>query len=322
MDNSDENIVEIRELIVIYRSAEETTTNYNKRVIAIRGLEFSIKKQTLTAIVGESGSGKTTLLRTIAGLLRPTFGTVVVLGRNLNLMSDEELSSFRSRHISFLHQFSFRNLLFSLNVRENVELPLLIRGIPRQERIRKVKEILKVFEVSHLEKRKVFRLSVGESQLVALLTSVISQPQLLLADEPTGNIDKENGEIIIENLRHLVSDYGTTVCIATHDVNIVRKSHFMLRLRKGLLEGASEDLHATQLNEDTLRSLMTTEFMYLPVDHLGNIRFPPALLKKVGITNKVYVRIHGSSLEIASNPKLFLKTDKKSDEALEKIENE
>lgn len=200
-------------------------------VEALRGIDLSIYPGEFTAIVGPSGSGKTTFLNLISGLDRPTAGQVWIKGRLLAEMSDKELSDFRRDNLGFI--FQAYNLIPVLTVEENVEYIMLLQGVPKEERRRRVRQILKEVGLEGFEKRRPPQLSGGQQQRVAVARAMVSNPSLILADEPTANLDSETGGGLLDMMRELNVKTGMTFIFSTHDENVMRRARRLIVLKDG-----------------------------------------------------------------------------------------
>lgn len=202
---------------------------------AINDVTLDIWPQRMTAIVGRSGSGKTTLLNLIAGLDKPTQGTVWVLGRNLSQLDERELLALRLHKLGFIFQ-SF-GLMPLLSARENVGVPLRMRGLPPDEREARVDEALAWVGLSDRAHHRPYELSGGEQQRVAIARALAEDPELVLADEPTGQLDTRTGRRILDLLRRLVEERGVTLLIVTHDPQVMAEADIVHELRDGRLVG-------------------------------------------------------------------------------------
>jgi len=200
-------------------------------VEAIDQIDLKIQSGEFTAIVGPSGSGKTTLLNIISGLDSPTSGEVWLKDVLLSDMSGRELSDFRRDHIGFV--FQAYNLIPVLTVRENVEYIMLLQGVPKEERHRRVMEILKDIGLEGYEKRKPTRLSGGQQQRVAVARAMVSRPSLILADEPTANLDSKTGTALLDMMAELNQKTGMTFIFSTHDEMVIRKARRLVTLHDG-----------------------------------------------------------------------------------------
>ena len=202
-----------------------------EEVKAVRGVSMTIERGEFTALAGPSGSGKTTLLNLIGGLTRPTRGRVFVAGRDLSTMSNRELARLRLEQVGFI--FQAYNLLPVLTAMENAEFPLLLKGVEEKERYRRVKEIFERTGLGGLEDRRPGKLSGGQQQRVAVVRAVVGEPALVLADEPTANLDSAASEGLIDLMLELNRELGTTFVFATHDARVMARSRRLVRLIDG-----------------------------------------------------------------------------------------
>lgn len=200
-------------------------------VDALRGVDLKIRSGEFTAIVGPSGSGKTTLLNIISGLDRATEGRVWLKGKLLSEMKARELSDFRRDNIGFI--FQAYNLIPVLTVEENIEYVMLLQGVPKKPRHERVVKILEEVGLEGLEKRRPPQLSGGQQQRVAIARAMVSQPALILADEPTANLDSHTGGRLVDMMRELNERTGMTFVFSTHDPTVMRKARRLVVLRDG-----------------------------------------------------------------------------------------
>ena len=212
---------------------DEVTKRFagKRDVSALRGVTLAIDKGEMVSIVGPSGSGKSTLLNLIGGLDRPTSGEVRVDGKALGGLSDDQLTAVRRDTIGFI--FQFFNLLPTLSCLENVGLPLHLRGWARARVQERATELLTLVQLSHRLHHLPEELSGGERQRVAIARALSIYPPVLLADEPTGNLDTHTGEEILTLIRDLHARLGSTVVIVTHDMNVARSCSRTITLRDG-----------------------------------------------------------------------------------------
>ncbi|MEM0381232.1 MAG: ABC transporter ATP-binding protein [Nitrososphaerota archaeon] len=201
---------------------------------ALRGLTLSVKSGEMVSIMGPSGSGKSTLLHIAGTLDRPTKGRVSIYGIDTSRLDDSKLSEIRNRFIGFV--FQSYNLINRLSALNNVSLPLAVRGVPLQERQAAALEALKLVGLEHFANKKPTELSGGEQQRVAIARGLVGRPRILLADEPTGNLDTKNAVAIMEILRNINKTLGTTIVIVTHNPEIAEKCDRIVRLRDGRVE--------------------------------------------------------------------------------------
>ena len=214
-------------------------------VPVLDGLTLSVDEGDFIALMGPSGSGKTTLLNLIAGIDQPTRGRIVIDGTDIAKISQTELARWRSRTVGFI--FQLYNLLPVLTAFENVELPLLLTPLKKAERRRHVETALNIVGLADRMDHYPRQLSGGQEQRVAIARAVVSDPAILVADEPTGDLDAASGEEILTLLNRLNEEFGKTIVMVTHDPKAAGRAHRMVHLDKGIL-------HADELTETgTLR---------------------------------------------------------------------
>jgi len=200
-------------------------------VEAVRGVDLVIQAGEFSAIVGPSGSGKTTLLNIISGLDKATEGQVWFKGRKLSEMKSGELSDLRRDHIGFI--FQAYNLIPVLTVEENIEYIMLLQGIPKEERHRRVLDILHTIGLEGFEDRRPPQISGGQQQRVAVARAMVSKPALILADEPTANLDSKTGESLLDMMRTMNATTGMTFVFSTHDPMVMEKARRLITVRDG-----------------------------------------------------------------------------------------
>jgi len=222
-----EPIVDVRSVSKVYRDG-------SVEVHALCGVSFQVEPRTTVAIMGPSGSGKTTLLNIAAGLDSPSGGEVIVAGQNMGALDAKSATVFRRRHIGFV--FQFFNLLPTMSARDNVGLPLLADGVPRKEIERRVAGALEEVKLGHRADHRPHQMSGGEQQRVAIARAIVIRPKLLLADEPTGNLDSKSGAEILGLFRRCVLEHGLSVVIVTHSDAVAQASDRALVIRDGRLE--------------------------------------------------------------------------------------
>ncbi len=199
-------------------------------VHALRGVSLEIAKGEYLAIVGPSGCGKSSLLNLLGAIDAPTSGTVEIEGRNVGTLGDREVTEFRLKHIGFVFQRFY--LLPILTARENVELPMAEAGVPPAERRRRSAELLRYVDLGDRARHRPSQLSGGEQQRVAIARAIANRPSLLLADEPTGELDARTGQEIVSLFGRL-NDDGTTVVVVTHDESLARAARRVVHMRDG-----------------------------------------------------------------------------------------
>jgi len=201
---------------------------------ALQSVDISIGYNEVAAIVGPSGSGKSTLLHLIGGLDRPTSGVVDVDGINLSELSENELADYRSKKVGFV--FQFFNLIPYLSAVENLELSMSIARIGKKERRVKALELLKKFGLEPLAKKKPTELSGGEQQRTAIARALVNNPSLVLADEPTGNLDSSSSLVVMDVFRELIEERNVSVVMVTHNLELMKYCDRIIKLRDGKLE--------------------------------------------------------------------------------------
>ncbi len=206
-------------------------TQEAEEVHAVRGVDLAVASGEFTALAGPSGSGKTTLLNLIGGLTRPTRGDVFVAGKALGGLSNRELALLRLSQVGFV--FQAYNLLPVLSAFENAEFPMLLQGVPPDERRKRVDELFRRTGMEGLEDRRPGKLSGGQQQRVAVVRAVASRPALVLADEPTANLDSATSDALLDVMDELNRDLGVTFVFATHDARVMERSRRLIRMVDG-----------------------------------------------------------------------------------------
>jgi len=205
---------------------------------ALRGVSMHIYSGELLAIVGPSGSGKSTLLQIVGGLDRPTKGKVVVDGVDISELNGNELAEYRNKKIGFV--FQFFNLIQYLKAVENVELPLAIAGVGAKTRRSRALELLGLFGLGDKVMKRPSELSGGEQQRVAIARSLVCEPRLILADEPTGNIDTQSSMVVVDAFRKLVDEKNVAIAMVTHNLELTKVCDRTIKLRDGQIVDAGE----------------------------------------------------------------------------------
>jgi putative ABC transport system ATP-binding protein len=219
-------MVDVRNVRKVYRrDAEELTV--------LDGISLTVPEGEFVALMGPSGSGKTTLLNLIAGIDRPTSGEVIVAGTDVAKLSESELARWRSTSVGFI--FQFYNLIPVLSARENVELPLLLTSLSKRERKERALTALKVVGLADRSEHYPRQLSGGQEQRVAIARAIVADPKVLVADEPTGDLDAKSAEEILALLETLNRDFHKTIVMVTHDPRAAHRAHVQRHLEKGVL---------------------------------------------------------------------------------------
>ena len=256
--------IECRDLFKIYKRAE-------LEVVALRGLDLDVETGELIAIIGASGSGKSTLMNVLAGLDRPSAGQVRVGSRDLLDISERELVMYRRLDVGFVWQATGRNLVPYLNVIDNIELPMAMAGTSTSERRNWSTELLSSLGLGDKAKRLPFQLSGGEQQRVAIAVALANRPALLLADEPTGELDPQTAGQVFEMLRELNRTYHVTVVMVTHYPGVAHFVDRVVNIRDGRISSESYSSPTFQRAGDRV------EEEFLVVDRAGRIQLPQEL---------------------------------------------
>jgi putative ABC transport system ATP-binding protein len=219
-------MVDVKDVRKVYRRGAE-------ELVVLDGLNLDVEEGDFAVLMGPSGSGKTTLLNLIAGIDKPTSGDVVVAGTNVARLSETELAEYRSHNVGFI--FQFYNLIPVLNATENVELPLLLTHLSKKERRERALTALKVVGLADRATHYPRQLSGGQEQRVAIARAVVTDPKILVADEPTGDLDATSAEEILQLMETLNREYKKTIVMVTHDPRAAERAHTQHHLEKGVL---------------------------------------------------------------------------------------
>ena len=219
-----DRVIEVKSLYKLYRVGDEV-------VRALDGVEFEIFKGEFCAIVGTSGSGKSTLLNMLAGLEKPTRGSVVIAGQHIENLTEEQLVRFRRENVGFIFQ-SF-HLLGTMNAVENVALPLSFRGVPRDVRMRKADKMLDLVKLKKHKKHLPNQMSGGQQQRVGVARALVVDPKIIFADEPTGNLDSHTSEEVMRLMQQVVREQKKTLVMVTHDSHLATYADRVFHIRDG-----------------------------------------------------------------------------------------
>lgn len=223
-DTNKKTVISVKDLYKIYRVGES-------KVRALNGVSFTIEKGEFCAIVGTSGSGKSTLLNMLAGLEKPTKGEIVIVGEHMETKNENQLVKFRREHIGFIFQ-SF-NLLASMNAIENVAMPLTFQGVSKEKRIKKAEEVLELVGLSKHKKHKPTQMSGGQQQRVGIARALVVQPEIIFADEPTGNLDSKTSAEVMALIKKIIREKNQTLVMVTHDDHLASFADRIFRISDG-----------------------------------------------------------------------------------------
>jgi putative ABC transport system ATP-binding protein len=222
------------ETLVKLRNVEKIFHRGSEDIRVLSDLDLEIASGEFLALMGPSGSGKSTLLNLLAGLDRPSSGTIEVAGERIDNLGRAQLAHWRARHVGFV--FQFYNLLPVLSAERNVELPLLLTNLSGSERKRHVATALEIVGLSHRAKHTPRTLSGGEQQRVGIARAIVTDPTLILADEPTGDLDRKTGNGILDLMQSLNREHGKTIIMVTHDPHAAERAKRTVDLDKGMLQ--------------------------------------------------------------------------------------
>jgi ABC-type lipoprotein export system ATPase subunit len=262
-------------------------------VVALRGLDLKVRRGELMAIVGASGSGKTTLLNILAGLDVPSAGRALVGGRNLLNMTAADLVTYRRKEVGFVWQQTARNLVPYLSAVQNVELPMILEGVDPGPARGRSRELLEMVGLAHRFDAKPDRLSGGEQQRVAIAVSLANDPPLVLADEPTGELDSQTAAEIFAVLRALNQELGVTIVIVTHDPAIANQIDRVVAIRDGRISTESFRRIAFQGRE-----AYVYHDEYAVVDRSGRLQIPKEYLERLDVRERARLRLQADRVEV------------------------
>lgn len=217
-------VIKVEDLYKIYRVGES-------KVRALNGVSFTIEKGEFCAIVGTSGSGKSTLLNMLAGLEKPTKGEIVIAGEHMETKNENQLVKFRREHIGFIFQ-SF-NLLPAMNALENVAMPLTFQGMAKDKRLKMAEEVLELVGLSKHKNHKPTQMSGGQQQRVGIARALVVQPEIIFADEPTGNLDSKTSAEVMTLIKKIIREKNQTLVMVTHDDHLASFADRIFRISDG-----------------------------------------------------------------------------------------
>ena len=288
MDNSP--YVMCEDLFKIYKIAD-------LEVVALRGLDLAVQNGEVVAIVGASGSGKSTLLNILAGYDAPSAGRVSVGGKDLLQMSSREVEEYRRIDVGFIWQQTSRNMFPYLTAMENVTLPMMLTNTPGKERSERARDLLELVGLGHRLDHTPEKLSGGEQQRVAIAVALANKPPLLLADEPTGELDDATAAEILDLFGSVNQDMGTTILIVTHDPDIAYKVGRVVMIRDGKMSTEIRRKVTFERIQSEADSDATLEEFVL-VDASGRIQIPQDYLDQIKIGERARVQIEDGTVTL------------------------
>lgn len=290
LDIPEDVMIECDGLVKIYKTKDI-------EVLALQGLDLTVKRGELMAIIGNSGSGKSTFLNMIGGLDRPSAGKLYVDGKNLFQMTEDELVEYKRSTVGFVWQNNARNLLPYLTAWENVMTPMLFQknAMSESDKKKRAEELLELVGLSERKNNKLSQLSGGEQQRVAIAIALANNPKLLLADEPTGAVDRKTADDILDMFRKLNEQLGLTIVIVTHDKELASKVNRVISIRDG--KTSSERIMKSEYKKrlediDINWEEEPAQEEFVVLDRAGRIQIPSELLKEMGVDgNKVKLEL-------------------------------
>ncbi len=274
-------------------------------VMALQGLDLTVKRGELVGVVGASGSGKTTLMNVLGGLARPSAGQVIIDGKNLLKLSTRELTAYRQVEVGFVWQQGSRNLIPYLSALDNIKLPMTLAGAAGTQIDKRARQLMDLVDLADRYDHKPIQLSGGEQQRVAIAVALANQPKLLLADEPTGELDSTTSDQVYDLFKRLNKDLGLTICIVSHDPDIKEHVGRVIAIRDGKL--ASETVRRQRKSvslrspglEQTVDELWEDHFEELIVlDSAGRLQIPKQFREDLGFQNRVEMEVTEDSIVI------------------------
>jgi len=276
-ENKDDRlIIKCDNLVKIYKTRDS-------EVMALQGLDMNVEKEELMAIVGKSGSGKSTFLNMVGGLDKPSAGRLFVDGKDLFKMSNKDLIEYKKRTVGFVWQNNARNLFPYLNALQNIQVPMVFTS--NRKRKEEAQKLLEMVGLGHKKYSRLGELSGGEQQRVAIAIALANNPKVLLADEPTGSVDVQTSNYILDVFRELNRNLKTTIIIVTHDMGLAKKVNRVVSIQDGKI---SSEMHARSSYKSDLDNVTGFEEdhdEFAVLDRAGRLQLPNEMLEKMGVKN-------------------------------------
>ena len=277
----DDVIILCDELVKIYMSD-------GLKVMALQGLDLEVRRGEMLAIIGKSGSGKSTLLNMIGGLENPTAGRLVICGKDMATYTDKELTAYRKKTVGFVWQKSSRNLFPFLTAKDNVEMPMLFMKRTPAQRSERAMELLEMVGMAKYADKFPGQLSGGEQQRIAIAVALAGEPEILLADEPTGAVDSKTSDNIFDLFTRLNREMGITIIIVTHDTNLAKKVDRVVSISDGKI--GTEKLRNV-MSENSFADELEGQTEFSVLDKAHRVQLTDEVLEAAGI-NSNRVRVH------------------------------
>jgi ABC-type lipoprotein export system ATPase subunit len=274
-------------LVKIYKVAD-------LEVVALQGLDLLVEPGEFVALVGASGSGKSTLMNILGGLDVPSAGRAVVAGHDLGDMDRKERTAYRRDVIGFVWQQTARNLLGYLTARQNVELPMLLNGVPRSEREQRASDLLARMGLAERGDHRPERLSGGEQQRTAIAVALANRPAVILADEPTGELDSVTAHEVFDLLRSVNQELGITIVVVTHDTLVSEQVSRTIAIRDG--RTSTETLRRRAINAEGDHHVISEEYAVL--DRVGRLQLPRSHVEALGLERRVRLTLEPDHISV------------------------
>ena len=294
---SEETLIVCDGLVKIFKTEDV-------EVMALQGLDIEIKRGELMSVIGKSGSGKSTLMNIIGGLEKPSAGKIIINGKNLSEMTEKEMVTYRKKTVGFVWQKSERNLFKYLTALENIEAAMNFSGKSKKEKRSKALELLEMVGMSHKKDSYPTKMSGGEQQRIAIAVAIANEPDILLADEPTGAVDTKTSNRIQDLFRKLNKELGITIIIVTHDMKLAAKVDRVVMISDGKI---STEKIMKQEYREKIDSLTDAELVedaheeFSVLDKAGRVQLSDEMLESAGIdTNKVKVTVEDGKVIITA----------------------
>jgi len=276
-ENRDDNlIIKCDNLVKIYKTKDS-------EVMALQGLDMNVENGELMAIVGKSGSGKSTFLNMVGGLDKPSAGRLFVDGKDLFKMSNQDLIEYKKKTVGFVWQNNARNLFPYLNAIQNIQVPMIFTS--HRKRKEEAQKLLEMVGLAHRKHSRLGELSGGEQQRIAIAIALANNPKVLLADEPTGSVDVQTSNYILDVFRELNRNLKTTIVIVTHDMGLARKVNRVVSIQDGKI---SSEMHARisyQSDMENVTGFEEEHDEFAVLDRAGRLQLPSEMLEKMGVEN-------------------------------------
>lgn len=302
MTENTTNISNVKETLILCDSVVKIYKTKEIEVMALQGLDLEIKRGEILSVIGKSGSGKSTLMNIIGGLEKPSAGRIIVSGQNLAEKNDKEMNSYRKKTVGFVWQKSARNLFNYLTSLENIEAAMNFTHMKSREKREKAMQLLEMVGMSHKKDSCPGQMSGGEQQRIAIAVALANDPEILLADEPTGAVDTKTSNMIQDLFRKLNKELNLTIIIVTHDMKLANKVDRVVMISDGKI--STEKVMKEQYKEK-FDSISTEDLLeeyheeYSVLDKAHRVQLNDDMLEAAGIdTNKVKITVEDGKLVI------------------------